>query len=176
MENREPSSEGIRSHRWSLKWVMHAMQTIRSNSFKCWRELNNIKDGKEDQCTKWSTDGTRKGNIEWSHHVGLTQGLITYIKQHRQCNPVMRNDTPSEDKYHIIANRGDEHRNVRCVVCLHEKKIMHRSSRANYKVRRSRCWCPHAQCRAHACPHYRLVVHDYFQQGILLRNIIMNRE
>ena len=73
-------ADRIRSHRWSLKWVIHAMQTIRSNSFKCWRELNNIKDGKEDQCTKWSTDGTRKSNIEWSHHIGLIQGLITYIK------------------------------------------------------------------------------------------------
>lgn len=42
-------ADRIRSHRWSLKWVMHAIQTIRSNSFKCWRELNKIKDGKEEQ-------------------------------------------------------------------------------------------------------------------------------
>ena len=75
-----------------------------------------------------------------------------------------------EDQQHTIVNRGEDYRNVRCAVCLHEKKMMNENSRSNYKVRRSRNWRPHLQCRAHACTQHRLVVHNYFQQGIILRN------
>ena len=35
-------ADGIRSHRWSLKWAMHAVQTTRSNSFKCWLPLTSV--------------------------------------------------------------------------------------------------------------------------------------
>ena len=149
---------------------MHAIQTIRSNSFKCQRELNGIKDGKENQCIKWATDGTRKSNIEWSHHVGLIQGLITLINQHRQCHLAidLNNNTPLESQHHTIVNRGNEYRNVRCAVCLYEKNNLDASSRGNYKVQRSKYQCPHIQCRAHACNNHQLVVHDYFTQGIVL--------
>ena len=100
--------DGIRSHRWGLKWVMHDMKVARSNSFKYWRELNKTQDGKEDKCAKWSTDGTRKGNEEWSHHVGLVKGLLHYTKQCKQCNPVETNETTYEEQQHTIANRGND--------------------------------------------------------------------
>ena len=148
---------------------MHAVQTARSNSFKCRRDSNDMQDGKEEKCAKFSSDGTRKGNIEWSHHAGLMQGLLNYVKQHKQHNPVKIDRIAPEDQQHAIANRREEHRNTRHVVCLHERKMMNEDSRSNHKVRQSQHWCPHVHCRAHACAQHRLVVHDYFEQGVILR-------
>ena len=128
-------ADGMQSNTWSLEWAMHAVQTARSNSFKCWRDLNDMQDGKEDKCAKFSSDGTRKGNIEWLHHAGLMQGLLNYAKQHKQCNPVSIDKITPEDQQHTIANRGEEYRNARCAVCLHERKMMNEDSRSNCKVR-----------------------------------------
>ena len=69
---------------------------------------------------------------------------------------------------HTIISCRDEYENVRCAVCLYNKSELKRCGQdtSNFKVKRTKYWCPHPDCRAHACGEHRVQVHTFVDSGI----------
>ena len=151
---------------------MHAIQQIRHNAFKCWVNLHEIETGCEPACTMWSEDGVAGGKIAWAFQIGLVKGLLAHIRQYKRARSD-RDKRKFGDEVitntHTIINRGDMYRNMRCAVCLHLESQAPRA-KEKMKVRRSKYWCPHPSCRAHACTDHRIEIHNYAAEGVILEN------
>ena len=171
----------IRSKGWSRKWGMHGVQQIRHNSFMCWSDIHDLKDGTEETAVKWSVDGCGGGKLQWAFQIGLIKGLLAHIRQFKRAHELTVDNNrkqrfdEEEDlkKVHTIVNRGEAYKNVTCAVCLHLKKTettrpTRNSRNPNFKLQKSKYWCPHEDCRAHACPDHRGDIHIYASNGINL--------
>lgn len=156
---------------------MHAIQQCRHNVYLCWRDLHGFTTGKEEDCKKWSGQGSGGSKIMWAFQVGLIKGLLAHTRQFKRAA-----DTRSKRKYeqedplvteHTIINRGIEFKNVRCAVCLYlaqeEKKGTRDRDRTTPRmIGRTPMWCPHINCRAHACREHRNSVHKLSELGVNL--------
>ena len=161
-------ADSIRSMAWSRKWGMYGIQQIRHNSCMCWIDIHELKDRTEPQCTKWSLDGCGGGKIQWAYQIGLTKGLLARIRQFKHVYDMTGRNKErfysEEDltNQHTIVDRGDEYRNVSCAVCLDLKKTKKSN---NIKPCPTKFWCPHTNCRAHACKDHRADIHIYTANG-----------
>ena len=71
---------------------------------------------------------------------------------------------------HNIVDRGEMYKNVRCAVCSHIANVSGiRGSLASTQIRRSKFWCPHPDCCAHACREHRDIIHSYIEDRIFLQ-------
>ena len=169
LRDKRSFADNMRSHGWNRKWSMHGIQQVRLNSFLAWEELNKVKDGSERACQKWGNFGIGHGKSNWYFNIGLIKGILTHVRQLQHGVP-RRSSARIEDEMHIhtIISRGDEYENVRCAVCLYDKNEMKRCGQdtSNFKVKRTKFWCPHPDCRAHACRKHRVRAHSFGDSGI----------
>ena len=160
---------------------MYRVQQIRHNSFICWSDMHDLKDGTEEAAVKWSVDGCGGGKLQWVFQIGLIKGLLAHICQLKHAHELTVDSNRKQmfdkeeelKKVHTILNRGEEYKNVTCAVCLHLKKTdttrtTRDSSNPKFKLRKSKYWCPHDNCRVHACSDHRSDIHIYASNGINL--------
>ena len=145
LRNKTSYADNICNKGWSRKWGMHAIQQIRHNAFLCWRDIHGFKTGKEDDCKKWSEQGTGSSKIMWAFQIGLIKGLLAHIRQYkRSVNTRSKQKFPDNDWVeveHTIINRGPEYKNVRCAVCSYlaqEERKSVASSLTQFPIKKDR--------------------------------------
>ena len=57
---------------------------------------------------------------------------------------------------------------MRCAVCLHINFHSINLECTRY-IPWSPLWCPHPHCQAHVCKDHQIEVHDYYKDGVILK-------
>ena len=176
LRDRRAYADHIKLYGWNRKWGMHAIQQIRHQAFLCWAGIHNFQTGNKQECKRWYPGRSIPGNgsVNWAFNVGLIKQIIAHIITFKQATDKRQSHTKmsTEDTLpqHTIVKRvenGKSFRNMRCAVCLHKNRNRKKSNKGT--VRRSGMWCPHPHCQVHVCPDHQEEVHNYYNNGVILK-------